>query len=117
MAAGAGAIALASVPREEHRRWQEAAHREGQRYGVKAAYVQAGLAGRNLEQGTASLRRRNWLDWALVVLATAVFVGLAAVSRTPEIDLNWHAAAILVAAMLVWLITCVIALWKVTRFS
>src|SRR5207249_1090113 len=39
MAAGAGAIALASAPSREHRRWQEAGARESNRYGVDPAYV------------------------------------------------------------------------------
>ena len=117
MVAGAGAIAFASVGREEHERWQQAAHREGQRYGVDAGYVQAGLAGKNVNQGPASPHQRNWLDWSLVLLATIVFAGLAAASRAPEIGLNWNAVAGLVAAMLGFLITCGIVLWKVTRFN
>src|SRR5437899_11439998 len=45
MAAGAGAIALASAPGREHRRWQEAGARESARYHVDPAYVAAGMAG------------------------------------------------------------------------
>jgi drug/metabolite transporter (DMT)-like permease len=115
MAAGAGAIALASVLEKEHDRWREAAHREGERYGVDATYVQAGLAGE--DAGSAERRRRTWLDWGVVVVATAVFVGLAAVSHPPEINLDWNAVALLAAAILFFLGACGIALWKVTRFN
>src|SRR5207248_1871533 len=45
MAAGAGAIALATAPGREHRRWQEAGARESARYNVDPAYVAAGMAG------------------------------------------------------------------------
>ena len=117
MAAGAGAIALASVHEEEHGRWREAAEREGKRYDVDATYLQAGLAGEDANQRSAEPGRRTWLDLGLIVVATAVFVGLAAVSRPPEINLDWNAVALLAAAMLIFLVGCGIALWKITRFN
>ena len=78
MAAGAGAIALSSVTHREHGRWHEAAHREGERYGVSAEYVQAGLAGRRCQQCefTGSARERGLIG-RIVAIASAVFVGLA----------------------------------------
>ena len=117
MAGGAGAIALASVHEEEHGRWRQAAQREGKRYGVDATYLQAGLAGEDANQRSAEHGRRTWLDVGLIVVATAVFVGLAAVSRPPEINLDWNAVALLAAAMLIFLAACGIALWKITRFN
>src|SRR2546422_292738 len=45
MAAGAGAIALASAPSREHPRWQEAGAPESARYGVDPAYAAAGGGG------------------------------------------------------------------------
>src|ERR1700675_3059614 len=60
MAAGAGAIALSTVSGKEHARWDEAAQREGQRYGVNANYVQAGLEGK-FRQDVESQPGRNWL--------------------------------------------------------
>jgi hypothetical protein len=116
MVAGAGAIALSSVTREEHSRWHDAAHREGKRYGVTADYVQAGLAGEN-SNNTGGREGRTWLDWAIVLIATAVFVILAALCRVPNLALNWIAAAMLSVAMLVFLGACGFALWRVTRFS
>jgi drug/metabolite transporter (DMT)-like permease len=118
MAAGAGAIALSSVTGNEHGRWHEAAHREGKRYGVSAEYVQAGLAGEDSNGKTTGKRERSWLDWGIVAIATAVFIGLApAVSRVPDIALNWTAVSLLSAVLLVILAVCGTALWKATRFS
>jgi drug/metabolite transporter (DMT)-like permease len=117
MAAGAGAIAFSSVTGKEHGRWHEAAHREGKRYGVSAEYVQAGLAGEDSNSDTMGNRDRTWLDWSIVALATAVFIGLAAMCRVPEIALNWTAVSLLSAILLAFLGACGTALWKATRFS
>src|ERR1035438_33915 len=95
MAAGAGAIAFSSVSGKEHGRWHEAAHREGKRYGVSTEYVQAGLAGEDSNSKTMGERDRTWLDWSIVAIATAVFIGLAAVCRVPDIALNWTAVSLL----------------------
>src|SRR2546430_6902374 len=78
MALGAVAIALASATGAEHRRWQEAATREGDRYGIDPAYVRAALAG---ESASVSPSRRSWVDWALVGGATATIVGFGMVAR------------------------------------
>ncbi len=117
MAAGAGAIALSSVTRKEHGRWHEAAHREGKRYGVSSDYVQAGLAGEDSNNGDHDKGARTWLDWSIVVITTVIFVGLAAVSRVPDIAINWTAIAVLSAILLIVLTACGAALWKATRFS
>ncbi len=117
MAAGAGAIALSSVTHKEHGRWHEAAHREGERYGVAAEYVQAGLAGRDANSASSEQGSRTWVDWTIVAVASAVFVGLARVSRVPNIAVNWTAVAVLSAASVIFLAVCGSALWKATRFS
>jgi len=114
MALGAAAIAFSSVNRGEHGRWHEAAHREGRRYGVDVSYVQAGFEGKGIAEGGPG---RSWLDWTLVVLATAVFLVVGVVSRRPAIPLNWTAVAALSAAMLAFLVACGIALAKVTSFN
>ncbi len=114
MALGAAVIAISSVNRDEHQRWHEAAHREARRYGVDASYVQAGFEGKNSgEDGP----RRRWLDWALVILATAVFLGMALVSRRPAIPLNWTAVTVLAVAMIAFLVACGVTLTRVTRFN
>jgi glucose uptake protein GlcU len=117
MAAGAGAIALSSVSDKEHERWQEAAHREGRRYSVAKDYVQAGLAGETQAAEADDAKPRKILDWLIVLLTTAVFVGMAAISRVPDVAVNWSAALLLSALLLVFLLACGTALWKSTRFS
>jgi hypothetical protein len=114
MATGAVAIALSSATAKEHERWHEAAEREGQRYGIDAGYVQAGLEGR---QGVEGQHARTWFDWALVIVVTSIFLIFAFLGRAPQIALNWNAAAGLVLAMLLLLVICGIALWRVTRFN
>jgi hypothetical protein len=114
MAAGAGAIALSSATGKEHTRWYDAAEREGQRYGIEAEYVRAALEGRETVQGRTT---RTGLDWALVILTTAVFAIFAALARLPRMALNWSAALLLTLAMLFLLLVCGIALWRITRFN
>ncbi|HWE42860.1 MAG TPA: GRP family sugar transporter [Gemmatimonadaceae bacterium] len=114
MASGAGVIALSSVSRAEHARWREAALREGERYGVDAAYTEARGAGR--EPGTTTFRR-SWIDWLVVAAATATLVGFATIAEAPQIAVHWGWAAVLAAATLAVLAGCAIALWRTTRFS
>jgi drug/metabolite transporter (DMT)-like permease len=139
MAAGAGAIALSSVTAKEHARWKQAADREGQRYKVDDAYVQAALSGRDSAvepsgagdvDGVSSGRdamgpgvqparspSRTWLDYLLVVAATTIFIVLAVLARAPNLALNWPALVALAAAMLVFLAACATVLWRTTRFN
>jgi hypothetical protein len=79
--------------------------------------VQAGLAGEESGSTVKVKRGRSWLDWSIVLIVTAVFVGLAAAARVPDIALNWRAIATLSAVLLVFLVVCGTKLWKVTRFS
>ncbi|MGB8459242.1 MAG: GRP family sugar transporter [Candidatus Acidiferrum sp.] len=120
MAAGAGAIALSNVSGNEHTHWKQAAEREGRRYNVDAGYVQAGLSGRDAgsEQGQPAGRSgRTWLDWLLVLAASAIFLTLAVLARAPSMALNWPALVALAAATLIFLVACGLALWKITRFN
>ncbi len=112
MAAGAAAIALATARPEEHLRWQEAAGREGARYGVDPAYVRSGLAG----EGT-TVRTRTWLDWGIVIAATAVFVGFGLVARVPELAVGGGAMVALVVASLALLGGTGWLLWRTTGFN
>jgi len=112
MALGAAAIAFATATGAEHARWQVAAHREGARYGVDEHYVRAGLTG----HGTTSTRR-SWVDWAVVLLATAVLVGFGLVARVPELALEWRAMAALVGVSGVLLVGTGWALWRTTGFN
>jgi hypothetical protein len=114
MALGAGVIAFSSVSRREHARWQEAAVREGARYGVDPAYTQARGAGR---EATATRHRRTWIDWAVVSGATATLIGFAMVARAPQLAIRWEWAAVLSIVTLGTLVGCGTALWRTTRFS
>ena len=112
MALGAVAIALSSATEREHASWQDAAAREGQRYGIADEYVRAGLEGREFGGAAA----RTFLDWLLILGTTTLFVALALMARAPHLNISTGWAAALVLAMLSLLASCGIALWRTTRF-
>ena len=115
MALGAGVIALSSVDRREHLRWQEAAEREGNRYGVRAEYTQARIAG---EAGAIdATRRRSPLDWLVVGVATAIIIAFAVVARAPQISIRPGWSLALIVATIGMLATAASALWRATRFN
>jgi drug/metabolite transporter (DMT)-like permease len=113
MALGAAAIAFATATAREHEKWREAGRREGARYGIDPAYVASGMTG---ESGVPN-HGRSWVDWIIVVAATAVFVGFAMVAEIPHLELNWGAMVGLVMLSLGLLGGTGWALWKVTRFN
>ena len=114
MALGAGIIALSSVSRSEHSHWQQAAAKEGDRYGVDPEYTRSRIAG----ESASIARRRTWIDWLVVTVATATIIGFALlVARAPQIALEWKWAAVLVTATLGMLAGASVALWKATRFN
>ena len=114
MAIGAGIIALSSVSRSEHLRWQKAAASEGARYGVDPEYTRSRIAGENT---TSIARPRTWIDWLVVSVATAIIIGFALVARAPQIALRWEWAAVLAVATLGMLVGVGAALWRTTRFN
>ncbi len=113
MALGAVVIALSSVSRSEHLRWEVAAAREGSRYGVDPQYTRSRLAGKDV-----SVRRgRTWVDWSVVTIATATIIVFALAARAPQIALRAQWAATLVIVTLGMLGGAGFALWKTTRFN
>lgn len=114
MAAGAAAIAFATATAREHERWQDAARREGARYGVDPAYTRAALSGK---ASGGPRRSRRWIDWSIMVAATAVFVGFALVARVPELAVHGGALVGLVVASLALLGGTGYGLWRVTGFN
>ena len=114
MALGAGVIALSTVSRREHQRWQETAAREAERYGVNAGFTEARALGRDAHGVT---HRRGWLDWTIVGAATAVLIAFASVARAPQIHARWGWAAVLVVVMLGVAAAGGGSLWRTTRFS
>jgi drug/metabolite transporter (DMT)-like permease len=113
MALGALAIALSSATAREHASWQDAAEREGERYGIDGEYVRAGMEGR--AHGTTS-NRRTALDWLLILGTTALFIALAFVARLPNVEISSGWAVAITSAMLFLLVACGITLWRTTRF-
>jgi drug/metabolite transporter (DMT)-like permease len=116
MAAGAGAIALASVTQSEHSYWRKAAEREGERYGISEEFLSAGMTGSSEISGGVA-PSRSWLDWALVAAASGIFVYLASVARTPQISFSWLALILLTVALLASLLVTALALFRTTRFQ
>ena len=114
MALGAGSIALASASRSEHKRWQEAAAREGARYGVDPAYVAAGMTG---EDASAARTRRRPLDWLLVAVATVVFIWFGSMAHVPALHVAWGWAAALTLALVLFLVVSGVSLWRATRLG
>jgi len=113
MALGAVAIALSSATEREHSSWRHAAKREGERYGVQAEYVRAGMEGESFGDVSSA---RTAVDWLLILGTTALFVVLAVMARRPQIDISLGWAFILTVAMLGLLATCALSLWRTTRF-
>jgi drug/metabolite transporter (DMT)-like permease len=113
MALGAVGIALSSATEREHSSWQDAAEREGQRYGIEDEYVRAGMEGRAYEAATSP---RTLLDWLLIAGTTGLFVVLAAMANFPHVEISLYWALALAAAMLALLLTCGILLWRTTEF-
>ena len=114
MALGALVIALSSVKPGEHERWKARAAREAERYGVDAEFNRARVEGLST-RGAAPKRSR--VDWAIVSAATMTLAGFALLARTPEIPFRWESGAVLLGVLLVALIGCGLALWRVTRFN
>ena len=114
MALGALVIALSSVREGEHRRWQEAAARESDRYGVDPAFTRARAAGEEL---STTRNRRTWVDWLVVALATATLIAFAAMAEAPRIAIRWNWVVALTLVMLGILAACSAALWRTTRFT
>jgi len=114
MALGALVIALSSVKPGEHERWKARAAREAERYGVDSEFTRARVEG--LTTGAAA-PKRSWVDWAIVSAATVTLAGFALLARTPEIPFRWESGAVLLGALLVALVGCGLALWRVTKFN
>ena len=123
MAAGACAIAMASVTRSEHAHWRVAAEREAARYGITEEFLNSGLnsapnAGTRMspDAGNAGAASRSWIDWLLVAVASGVFLYLASVARTPQISFSWPALLLLSVALLISLFVTALILFRTTRF-
>ena len=119
MAAGAAAIAFSSAQPKEHEHWQAAALRESERYGTDLEYVRSGLEGRSAAHGRSveDGNRHTVLDWIMLGITVLVFIGLFAISRTPMVSFNAHAAVVLLVVMLAILAVSGAMLWRITKFN
>jgi drug/metabolite transporter (DMT)-like permease len=113
--AGAVAISRAEAPHSEQASWRSAMMRECGRYRMDPARVEAALTGDDpLSHETP---KRVWWDFAIVVVALAVFVWLGIGTVTPDLSMNPFWIMALVIATFGVLAVCAGALWKRTRFS
>jgi glucose uptake protein GlcU len=115
MMLGVAAIAFSSAGGKEQAQWKQAARRESRRYGIAEDYVDARMQGRDVAGETRP--PRSLLDWALVAVATTIFLVLAAMARAPMMSLHWAPAVLLVTATLVLFLFCGLTLWRTTRFN
>lgn len=114
MMLGVVAIAFSSASGKEQTQWQEASHRESRRYNIATDFVDARMQGMQLA-GEAK-HSRTWLDWALVAVATGIFLFFAALARAPRMSFHWGPAVILITATVALCLIGGVTLWRTTRF-
>jgi drug/metabolite transporter (DMT)-like permease len=114
MALGALAISTSSASEEEYANWKRAAMRETDLYRIDPEYVEACMQGRDLNAGEV---RRTWKDWLLIGGATAIFVGVGALARVPQMEFQAQWLALFSVLLVVLVVAGTIALWRVTRFT
>jgi hypothetical protein len=114
MAAGAVAISLSSTSENEYSSWKEAAHREARLYGIHPEYVTARMAGHEFQ---SEAPRRGWVDWLLIVIASAIFVAFAGMAGMPHLAIQLTWLSVLSLLMLLVLVAAGLALWRVTKFN
>jgi drug/metabolite transporter (DMT)-like permease len=113
MAAGLVAISVSTAGESEQAKWRQAAERERTRYDIDGQFVSSALEGKS----ATPVNARRWFDWALIAVASAVFVFTGAIARWPSMDLNWTAVYALTGAGIVLFAITTTALWRVTRFN
>ncbi len=114
MAFGALAISMSSASEGEYASWKRAAEREVDLYGIDPDYVRARMEGRDVNAGEA---HRTWKDWLLIAAATLIFVGLGALARVPQMELQTGWLGLFAAALVLVLAAGGAALWRVTKFT
>ena len=115
MMSGVAAIAFSSAAGKEQAQWQEAARRESRRYNLAEDYVLARMQGMQTA-GEIRPPRTLW-DWALVAIATSIFVFFATLARAPRMSFHGWPAVLLMTATLALLLVCGVTLWRTTRFN
>ena len=114
MIAGAFAISTAVAGEKEHSSTNRALARECDRYGLDYNRTLAAMAG---DEFGGRDERRRWWDYAIVLVATAVFVWLGMQARVPPLAMNLRWVSVLGLALAVSLVAGGWSLWRRTRFS
>ena len=107
-------IALAVASAKEHSSTNEAVLRECLRYGLDYDATILAAAGDELDSRD---KRRRWWDYAIVLVATAVFITLGVRAVVPNLVMNLHWVSILGVILFVSIFLGGWALHKRTRFS
>jgi glucose uptake protein GlcU len=113
MILGALAISTAVASAKELTSTNEAVLRECERYGLD--YNKTMMAQLGDEFGSQGEKRR-WWDYAIILIATAVFVGLAVRAVVPPLAMNLHWVAALGVVLVLSLAAGTWSLWRRTRF-
>jgi hypothetical protein len=115
MIAGAVSISVAEPPPSEMENWNRAMHRECDRYELDREQVTAVVGG---DDPLADHKHpRRWWEALIMLVATGIFVWLAAGTRAQHINLNFPWMMVLIVGTIVPLGLCGTLLWRRTRFS
>lgn len=113
MIGGAALISSAAASGKEQTSRNEAILRECDRYGLDYYKTLTAMSGEEFSKG----ERRRWWDYAIMLVATSVFVGLAIQARAPSLAMDKVWVAILGVCLLFSLSAGGYHLWRTTRFS
>jgi Sugar transport protein len=113
MIGGAALISSAVASGKEHSSRNEAILRECDRYGLDYSKTLSSMSGEEFGNG----EKRRWWDYAIVVIATSVFVVLGLQARAPSLAMNKMYVGVLTLFLILSLIGGGISLWRTTRFS
>jgi glucose uptake protein GlcU len=114
MILGALLISTAKASGSEHTSRNEVLERECGRYGMDYGQTLLAQAG---DEADGSSAPRRWWDYAILVAATAVFIGLAMRAARPQLAFDTRWAAVLVVILVLSLVSCGWLLHRRTRFS
>jgi drug/metabolite transporter (DMT)-like permease len=113
MIVGAALISSAVATGKENSSRNEAMLRECDRYGLDYQATLSSMAGDSSDH----TGKRRWWDYAIVLVATGVFVYLAAQARYPELHMNMTWVLVLGVLLLLSLVAGCLSLWRTTKFS
>jgi drug/metabolite transporter (DMT)-like permease len=114
MIVGALAVSTAVATAGEHASTNETLLRECERYNLDYRRVVLAYGGGEPPEGN---ERRDWWDYAILVVAVGAFVYLGLNARMPALSMDLAWLWVLVAVALVSAVVCGWGLWLVTRFS